>query len=127
MLITNGTPPAARAPRLTDREMRIVSLMGTGHSSPEIAALLGLSPRTVENRKRLIYEKLGVGSQGQAVAEAVRLGLFRPGRLGKLTPPGPGSPPHPGEPGRAMLAVLMGSAGRAGDEVARLAVSERVP
>ena len=72
MLITNGTPPAARAPRLTDREMRIVFLMGAGNSSPEIAAQLGLSPRTVENRKRLIYEKLGVGSQGQAVAEAVR-------------------------------------------------------
>ncbi len=127
MLITNGTPSAARAPRLTDREMRIVFLIGAGHSSPEIAAQLGLSPRTVENRKRLIYEKLGVGSQGQAVAEAVRLGLFRPGRLGKLTPPGPGWLPHPGEPGRAMLAVLMGPVGRAGDEVAQLLVSERVP
>jgi DNA-binding CsgD family transcriptional regulator len=127
MLITNGAPPAARGPRLTDREMRIVFLMGAGHSSPEIAGLLGLSPRTVENRKRLIYEKLGVGSQGQAVAEAVRLGLFRPDRLGQVTPSGPGWPPHPAEPGRAMLAVLMGPAGPASDEVAQLLVSERVP
>lgn len=129
-MVTDGTPPAAGAPRLTSREMMIVFLMGAGHSSPEIAAMLGLSTRTVESRKRIIYEKLEVGSQGQAVAEAVRLGLLQPGRPRTLPPPGPGwppRPPHPGEPWRAMLAVLMGTAGRARDEVARLLVSERVP
>jgi DNA-binding NarL/FixJ family response regulator len=127
MLVTDKTPPKAGAPALTDREMMIVFLMGTGRSSPEIAAMLELSPRTVENRKRLIYNKLGVSSQGQAVAEAIRLGLLQTGRLGTHAPPGPRWQPHPGEPGRVTVAMLMGQAGRPRDEVARLLVSERVP
>jgi hypothetical protein len=46
-----------------------------GHSVREVAAVLGISPRTVENHKRRIYDKLGVHSQAQAVAHVTQLGL----------------------------------------------------
>jgi two-component system, NarL family, nitrate/nitrite response regulator NarL len=125
-------PASDEAPRttvatLTQREMMIVFLMSAGHTTPEIARLLESRPRTVENRKRLIYEKLGVGSQSHAVAKAIWLGLLQPGR--PLPPPLPGAdrPRYSGEPGRATLAVLMGPAGQGRDEVAQLLISEQGP
>lgn len=116
------------APRLTHREMMIIFLMGAGHTTPEIAKLLDLRPRTVENHKRHIYEKLGVGSQNHAVAKAIWLGLLQPGRPQAFGLRGvPGRPRHAGEPGRPTLAVLLGPAGKSRDEVAQLLLSERMP
>jgi DNA-binding NarL/FixJ family response regulator len=117
----------ATAPRLTHREMMIVFLMSAGHSTPEIARLLELRPRTVENHKRHIYEKLGVGSQSHAVAKAIWLRLLRPGRPPILTRREQSRPQHSGEPGRATLAVLLGPAGPGRDEVAQLLMSQRLP
>ena len=69
---------------LTDRELEIVVLTGSGHSVPEIAGLLRISPLTVENIKRRVYAKLDVSSSAHAVAKAASLGLLdqqrRPGR-----------------------------------------------
>jgi two-component system nitrate/nitrite response regulator NarL len=115
------------APSLTHREMIIVFLMSTGHTAPEIAKLLELRPRTVENHKRHIYEKLGVGSQSHAVAKAIWLGLLQQGRPRTLPLHGPDRPRQAGEPGRATLAVLLGPAGPGRDEVAKLLIAERVP
>jgi DNA-binding NarL/FixJ family response regulator len=114
MQVMDGQPAAVR--RLTPKETMIVFLLGAGRTTSEIATLLELRPRTVENRKRNIYDKLGVGSEGEAVALAVRLGLIQPGL-----------PRSTAEPGRAALVVLMGPAGPDRDEVARLLVSERIP
>ncbi len=61
---------------LTDRELAIVALMGAGRSVPEMAELLRISPHTVENHKRSIYAKFGVGNQSHAVSRAISLGLF---------------------------------------------------
>jgi two-component system, NarL family, nitrate/nitrite response regulator NarL len=121
------SPSRTVASRLTDREVMIVYLMSGGHTVPEIAKLLGLSPRTVENHKRHIYEKLDVGSQSHAVAKAIWLGLLQPGR--PHIPPlrGSGRQQWAGEHGRAILAVLLGPAGQGRDEVAQLLLSERVP
>jgi DNA-binding NarL/FixJ family response regulator len=121
------TSPAAVPPLLTQREMMIVFLMSAGHTASEIAKLLGLRPRTVENRKRSIYEKLGVGNQSHAVAKAIWLGLLQPGSPPILPRRGPAPQQHAGEPGRALLAVLIGPAGPSRDEVGRLLISERVP
>jgi len=96
--------------------MMIVFLLGSGRTTSEIATLLESRPRTVENRKRHIYDKLGVGSEGQAVAMAVKLGLLQQGQ-----------PRSAGEPGRAALVVLMGPAGEDRDEVAQVLVRERIP
>jgi DNA-binding NarL/FixJ family response regulator len=113
MQVIDGQSAAAR--RLTPKETMIVFLLGAGRTTAEIATLLDLRPRTVENRKRHIYDKLGVGSEGQAVAMAVKLGLIQPGR------------PRPaGEPGRAALVVLMGPASEDRDEVAQVLVRERI-
>jgi DNA-binding NarL/FixJ family response regulator len=107
--------------------MMIVFLMSAGHTASEIAKLLELRPRTVENRKRSIYEKLGVGNQSHAVAKAIWLGLLQPGPPPTLPRRGPGPQQHVGEPGRALLAVLLGPASKSRDEIAQLLISERVP
>jgi DNA-binding NarL/FixJ family response regulator len=61
---------------LTDRELELVVLTGSGHSVAEIAALLKLSPLTVENLKRRVYAKLDVSSSVHAVAKAASLGML---------------------------------------------------
>jgi len=67
---------------LTDRELELVMLTSSGHSVAEIAALLRISPLTVENLKRRVYAKLGVNSSAQAVSRAASLGMLdrRPSR-----------------------------------------------
>ena len=114
-------------PLLTQRETMILFLMSAGHTVSEIATLLELRPCTVENRKRSIYEKLGVGNQSHAVAKAIWLGLLQPGPPPTLPRRGPEPQHHVGEPGRALMAVLLGPAGKGRDEIAQLLISERVP
>src|SRR6266487_3129830 len=68
---------------LTDRELEIIVLTGSGHSVPEIAALLRISPLTVENTKRRVYAKLDVSSSVGAVAPGpAGGGARRPGPAG---------------------------------------------
>lgn len=53
---------ADRLPRhrpLTDREAEVVSLLGEGLTTKEIATVLGLSPHTVQTHRKRIAEKLG--------------------------------------------------------------------
>jgi DNA-binding NarL/FixJ family response regulator len=123
MQADNGTTTTS-APSLTDREMMIVLLMGAGRTTSQIATFLELRPRTVESHRRHIYEKLGVSSQSQAIARAIALGLFQPGQPGTA-----GGHPERGRrhAGRATLVVLVGPAGKARDQVARLLVRERIP
>jgi len=121
------TPPSAVPPLLTQREMMIVFLMSAGHTASEIAKLLEVRPRTVENRKRSIYEKLGVGNQSQAVAKAIWLGLLQPGPPPTLPRKGPAPQPSAWEPGRSLLAVLLGPASKSRDEIAGSLIAERVP
>src|SRR5215468_3413685 len=68
---------------LTDRELEIVVLTGSGHIVPEIAALLGISPQRVENLKRRVYAKLEVSSGGpsrRARRASCRWSAASPGR-----------------------------------------------
>lgn len=61
---------------LTERDLSILALIGSGHSAAEIAERLALSPRTVVNLKRRLYAKLDVSCQSQAVLRAIALGVF---------------------------------------------------
>src|SRR5580698_3708934 len=61
---------------MTDRELEIVVLTGSGHSVPEIADLLGISSLRVENLKRSVYAKLDVSSGAQAVSRLSSLGML---------------------------------------------------
>jgi two-component system response regulator FixJ len=57
-----------RRERLTEREREILKLLTVGHSNREIAAQLGISPRTVEVHKARIMEKL----ECRSLAELIR-------------------------------------------------------
>ena len=53
----------------------MLRLIGRGHSGPEVALKLGLTPATASSYVRNIYRKLGIGSRAEAALEAVRRGL----------------------------------------------------
>ena len=55
--------------RLTGREHEIAELLATGLHNREIAAKLGISPRTIEVHKARIMEKLGARS----IADLIRI------------------------------------------------------
>jgi PAS domain S-box-containing protein len=63
--------------RLSERELEVLSLAAEGHSGPQIAERLVVSPATVKTHFEHIYEKLGVGDRAAAVAHALRTGLIR--------------------------------------------------
>ncbi|GAP36090.1 response regulator transcription factor [Piscinibacter sakaiensis] len=80
-----GAPPAEAAPRgedpldaprLAAREVDVLRLIGRGHSAPEVARKLGLTPATTSSYVRNIYRKLGISSRAEAALEAARRGLF---------------------------------------------------
>jgi DNA-binding NarL/FixJ family response regulator len=62
---------------LTAREREILELLTTGHRPAEIATQLFLSVKTVKNHLTSVYQKLGVETGAQAVAEAYRQGLVK--------------------------------------------------
>jgi DNA-binding NarL/FixJ family response regulator len=106
---------------LTDRELELVVLTGSGHSVAEIAALLGISPLTVENLKRRVYAKLDVNSSAHAVSRAASLGMLdrRP------SPAPPRRVPASGD--FAVLTVLSGQACPALDQVVLALVASKLP
>jgi DNA-binding CsgD family transcriptional regulator len=55
-------------PRLSARELEVMSLIAGGHTNGEIAAHLFLAEKTVKNHVRRIYSKLGVDSRPAAIA-----------------------------------------------------------
>jgi DNA-binding CsgD family transcriptional regulator len=68
--------PGERLPAgLTPREVEVLRLLPRGLSNTEIAALLFLSPRTVQTHLTNLYSKLGVGGRAEAVAYAMTHGL----------------------------------------------------
>ncbi|MDQ1647617.1 MAG: two-component system, NarL family, nitrate/nitrite response regulator NarL [Cryptosporangiaceae bacterium] len=112
-----GHQPAGN--RLSGRELEILALMSSGHSVPEMAALLDLSPHTVENYKRHLYSKLDVGSQTQAVSRAVSLGLIdRPAPRRK-----PAAAARPN--GKTTLVLVGGQQGPAADRVMQCLLSQQ--
>jgi DNA-binding NarL/FixJ family response regulator len=113
---------------LTDRELELVVLTGSGHSVAEIASLLGISPLTVENLKRRVYAKLDVSSSVHAVAKAASLGMLEP----QATPEAakrPAAPKRrpPAEGDGVVLAVVSGQYCSALDQVVSALVSSPLP
>jgi DNA-binding CsgD family transcriptional regulator len=77
-----GVQPAmdpAHAPvsaaRLTERELEVLRLLAEGHTDRESAAILFISPRTVERHVTNIINKLGLSSRLATVVYAARNGL----------------------------------------------------
>ena len=67
---------AAGLPTLSVRQLECLALTAAGRSSPEIARLLGISPRTVDGYIGDACKRFGVRTRVQAVAAAVRAGLI---------------------------------------------------
>ncbi len=60
---------------LSPREAEVMRLLVEGRSAAEIASELTISNSTARNHVAHIYEKLGVGSRGAAVAAVLRTGV----------------------------------------------------
>ena len=66
--------PAASA--LTAAELRLLPMLTTHLSFPEIAEEMVLSPNTVKSQAMSIYHKLGASSRNQTVTRSRQLGLL---------------------------------------------------
>jgi DNA-binding NarL/FixJ family response regulator len=67
-----GDPPT---PRLTERETEVLRLVAKGMTYPEIAGLLVLSPRTVQNHVQNTLIKLQLHNKAQLVRYALEQGM----------------------------------------------------
>ena len=65
-------PDPAAAAGLSARELDVLRCLVAGQTTPEIAATLFVSPRTVTTHLTHLYAKLGVANRGEAVARAAR-------------------------------------------------------
>jgi LuxR family transcriptional regulator, maltose regulon positive regulatory protein len=64
------------ASSLTAAELRVLPMLATHLSFPEIGAELSLSPHTVKSQALSAYRKLGASSRSEAVARSRELGLL---------------------------------------------------
>jgi LuxR family maltose regulon positive regulatory protein len=69
----SGAPGASA---LTGAELRLLPLLSTHLSFPEIAGEFSLSCNTIKSQAMSIYQKLGASSRSQAVARSRELGLL---------------------------------------------------
>jgi len=68
--------PAPIETGLTERQLDVLRDIVLGYTSPEIAAHLGLSVRTVESHRSMIQRLLGLHSRGELVRYALGVGLL---------------------------------------------------
>jgi DNA-binding NarL/FixJ family response regulator len=70
--LRRGERPVAT---LTSAELNILRLVADGRTNPQVAASLGLSPRTVETYRQRLMRKLDLGSVAALVKYAIRNGI----------------------------------------------------
>lgn len=63
---------------LTERELEVLTWVGGGKTSSEIASILGITRNTVRNQIQSTLIKLRVNTRSQAVAKAIKKGLVAP-------------------------------------------------
>ena len=71
-----GAGPGRAANALSGREREVLGLLAAGLTSKEVARRLGLSPKTVENHRARVLEKLGAVNTAAAIGLAHQQGLF---------------------------------------------------
>jgi DNA-binding NarL/FixJ family response regulator len=69
------TPGVPVTPQLTDREVEVLRLVAKGLTYPEIAGLLVLSHRTVQNHVQNTLIKLQLHNKAQLVRYALEQGI----------------------------------------------------
>lgn len=77
---TAGEPGAATPGpgKLSRREREVLRLIASGYATGEIAARLGISPKTVETHRRRIMEKLHLSGRPELVRYALQHGMILP-------------------------------------------------
>ena len=70
----SAASPGASA--LTAAELRVLPLLATHLTAPEMAAELFVSVHTVKSQQASLYRKLGTSTRSQAIARARQLGLL---------------------------------------------------
>lgn len=73
-----GPKPTDPGFSLTEREAEVLGWVARGKSSFAIAAILGLTERTVQFHVNNAIQKTGASTRAQAVARCTRLGLIEP-------------------------------------------------
>ena len=73
-----GGPGLRTLRELSGRERQVLQLLAEGKSMKEVAALLDISPRTVEFHKYRVMELLRVKTNAELVQQAIKLGLIAP-------------------------------------------------
>ena len=63
---------------LTSRERQVLQLVGEGHSTKQIAALLGISAKTADSHRTTLMDKLDIHQVAGLVRYAIRSGLIEP-------------------------------------------------
>jgi len=63
--------------QLTNREREVLKLAAEGHTTQEIAAMLVLSPKTVERHRTNLMSKLDIHNRTELVKFALRKGIIR--------------------------------------------------
>jgi len=72
VLASLTAPNDARQPTLTPRQIEVLRLLADGKRMKEIAAILGLSTRTVETHKYEMMQTLGLASTAELVKYAIK-------------------------------------------------------
>lgn len=74
----SGFAPNGQSERLSEREVRILSMLALGETNNSIAQAMHLAPDTVRNYTRSARLKLGAKSRSHAIAVAVASGQLDP-------------------------------------------------
>ena len=73
--LTNTDTPSGK---LSVRERQVLQLVGEGHSTKKIAALLGISVKTADTHRTKVMDKLDIHQTAGLVRYAIRNGLIEP-------------------------------------------------
>jgi DNA-binding NarL/FixJ family response regulator len=76
--VLHPQPEDVKLRELSAREREVLQLLAEGKSMKEVAAVLEISPRTVEFHKYRIMSLLQVKTNAELVQYAIRYGLIRP-------------------------------------------------
>jgi DNA-binding CsgD family transcriptional regulator len=75
-LLGRAKPPPEAAPRLTARQLQILTFLAEGCSTSQMAELMGLSHETVRNHVKRMLPRLEARSRVEAVAKGREAGLI---------------------------------------------------
>lgn len=74
--VLGAVPTRRETTGLTDRQREVLQLIAEGHSSKEVAGILGISIKTANFHRYEVKKKLGVRSIAELAAFAARSGLI---------------------------------------------------